>query len=79
MTTMNADNQPTIQNLNLLFGELDHQTALEILALNPLQVELEQAALWLSGGGDILARSGQPQTARIRAILDLLDDEEDED
>lgn len=76
---MHPETQTTLQNLKLLFGDVDYRTAIEILALDPSQVELEQAALWLSGGGDILVRSGRPQSARIRAILDLLDTGDDEE
>lgn len=76
---MRSKAQPEIQSLILLFGELDQQRASEILALDPTDVELEQAALWLNGGGDILVRSGQPQTLKIKTILEILDTRDDED
>ncbi len=52
---------------------------MEVLGLSPTVVELEEAAAWMEGQGDILSREGRPQSAKVAAMLDILEADEDED
>ena len=62
-----------------LFGHLEDEAIVEVLALAPTISELEEAQAWLVGQGDVLARGGHPQTPRIAAILDIVADEDEDD
>ena len=66
----------TRQDIGRLFGECDDETVVEVLALRPTVIELEEAAAWHVGQGDLLAREGRPQNSKIAAILELLQDDE---
>ena len=62
-----------------LLGALDDAGITEILAMRPTRVELEEAAAWLEGQGDMVDRAGHALTPRIAVILDIIErDEEDE-
>jgi hypothetical protein len=62
-----------------LFGHIEDEAVAEVLALMPTIAELEEAQAWVVGQGDVLARSGHPQTPRIAAILDIVAEDEEED
>jgi hypothetical protein len=62
-----------------LFGEIDEEDILQLLALQPTVMELQEAAAWLEGEGDILARAGHPMTPRIAGILEIVDRRDEED
>lgn len=62
-----------------LFGELDDEDILQLLAMQPTIMELQEAAAWLEGEGDILARAGHPMTPRIAGILEIVDRRDEED
>ena len=51
-----------------------------ILDLNPSLAEVEQAALWHQGDGDMLGKTGHPLEGKAAAVFDLLqaDDEDSE-
>ncbi len=68
-----------VDDVRRIVGELDDAKAVAILALRPTITELEQAALWAVGSGDVLAKQGQPLTGVAAAIFDLLTADEDED
>lgn len=59
-------------------GEVDDATVLEILNLQPTLAELEEAVVWASGDGDVLAKSGHPLTEKIARLVELLTADEDE-
>lgn len=61
-----------------ILGDIDEDKILEILALKPTFAELEEAAIWVSGDGDVLARSGRPLTGLVADIVDILTADEDE-
>jgi hypothetical protein len=61
-----------------LFGHIEDEAVAEVLALFPTISELEEAQAWIVGQGDLLARCGHPQTPRVAAILDIVDDDEDD-
>lgn len=62
-----------------LFGKIDDEDVVAVLALSPTVAEVEEAQAWLEGQGDTLARKGRPQTPRTAAILEIVDRAEDEE
>ena len=68
----------TAEDISRLLGALDERRTLDILALRPTLSDVEQAAVWLAGDGDVIARSGHPLAGVVADILDILavDDEE---
>ena len=61
------------------FGEISDRVLFDILVLEPSVAELDQAGAAMSGQRDILARLGHPPSARIWAILDIVDSDRGED
>jgi len=62
-----------------ILGDIDDAKIIEILALKPTLPEVEQAAVWATGDGDVLAKSGHPLAGVASDIVDILTaDEEDE-
>jgi hypothetical protein len=68
----------TSADLHAILGELDERLMLEILALHPTVAELEEAAMWARGEGDLRAREGHPLDARLARLVDILTADEDE-
>lgn len=67
-------------DLTRILGDLDDAKIVEILALHPTVPELEQAAIWASGEGDVLARKGHKLVGVVAGIVDIVTaDEEDEE
>ena len=66
-------------DLKRIFGEVDDAKIVEILALKPTLPELEQAAMWITGNGDVLARSGHPLTGTPAAIVAIMTADEEEE
>jgi hypothetical protein len=64
--------------LEALAGKLDDEKMINILNLQLTGVELEQAILWATGDGDLLAKSGRPLTAKVSGIVEILTADEDE-
>jgi hypothetical protein len=60
-----------------LFGDVDTETLVEILALNPSFAEIEEAALRVAGNGEAVGRT--QATGTVAAILDLLEPYVEED
>jgi hypothetical protein len=69
----------TAGDIRQLFGDIEDDVVMDVLELNPTVGELEETAAWLAGQGDVVARAGHPQSAKIAAILDLLGADEDVD
>lgn len=65
-------------DLRRILGDMDDAKTIEILALNPSLADLEQAAIWATGDGDVLARSGHPLVGIAAAIVDILAVDEEE-
>jgi hypothetical protein len=65
-------------DLRRLLGDIDEDKAIKILALNPTVAELEQVAMWATGEGDVLAKSGHPLTGLLAVILDIVTADEEE-
>lgn len=67
-------------DLTRILGDLDDAKAAEILALKPTVAELEQAAMWSAGEGDVLARKGHKLVGVVAGIVDIVTaGEEDEE
>lgn len=62
-----------------ILGPIDDAKAAEILALKPTLAEVEQAAIWAAGNGDVLAKQGHPLTGIVADIFDALTAGEEEE
>jgi hypothetical protein len=69
----------THDDLLRLVGDVDEQMALDILALHPTIAEVEEAALWAAGDGDVLAKAGHQLSANAAEILNILASGEEEE
>lgn len=73
------DGQPASHDdLTRILGEVDDAKIVEILALKPTLKEVEEAALWLAGDGDVLAKEGHPLGGIVAAIVDIMVSDEEE-
>ena len=68
----------TESDLKSVLGDLDDAKVLQILALNPTVAELQEAAVWATGDGDVLAKGGRPLTGTVAEILEILTADEEE-
>jgi hypothetical protein len=71
--------KPTREDLRRLFGDIDERKVLDILALNPTTADVEEAAQWAAGDGDILDKSGHPLSGIAAQICEIVTADEDED
>lgn len=71
-TQAGPDSAVTQEDLARLVGELDERKTLDILALKPSLAELEEAAIWAEGDGDVLAKIGHPLAGVVAQIVDIL-------
>jgi hypothetical protein len=62
-----------------ILGETDDAKIVEILALKPTLPEVEEAAMWAAGNGDVLAKSGRPLGRVAAAIVAILTADEEEE
>lgn len=62
-----------------LVGDVDERKVLDILALRPTVAEIEQAALWAAGDGDVLAKRGHSLTGTAAEVLDILTADQEEE
>ena len=58
----------THDDLNAILGDIDDAKVIEILALTPTVAELEEAAIWAKGYGDVLAKEGRLLTGTVAEI-----------
>jgi hypothetical protein len=61
-----------------MLGDIGECKIVEILALRPTLTEIEEAAVWARGDGDVLAKSGHPKIGVIAQIVDVLVTDEQE-
>lgn len=64
--------------LKLIVGNVDENQVIDILKLQPTVGELEEAVVWATGDGDVLAKEGRPLTGKISDIVEILTADEDE-
>ena len=69
----------TRDDLARLVGDIEEQMALDILALHPTIPEVEEAALWAAGDGDVLAKAGHQLTTNAAEVLNILTANEEEE
>jgi hypothetical protein len=69
----------TREDLLRLVGDVDERKVFDILALNPTVAEIEQAALWAAGDGDVLGKSGYPLRGTAAEVFDILAADEEEE
>jgi hypothetical protein len=65
-------------DLRRILGKIDEAKVIEILSLIPTLAELEQAAIWATGDGDILAKAGRSLAGVAAEIFDILTADEEE-
>jgi len=78
-TSNRPDNRlATADDIRSSFGALDEAKLLDILALRPTVIDVEETSLWLAGDPDVFGagQSLRPIAGEIVAILTA--DEEDE-
>jgi hypothetical protein len=73
------DSEPaTLRDAKHLLGDTDESKIAEILAVQPTIWELEQAAIWHRGDGDVLGKQGHALSGKAARIFEILSaDEED--
>lgn len=72
------DEKATATDLRHILGDMDDETAVAILALDPSIAQIEEAGVWLDGGNDVLGEQRRPFDPVVAQILDLVEVEEDE-
>ena len=55
-----------------IFGDIGDDRITALLALHPSLAELEQAAMWIHGDGDLLAKNGNPLAGTAAAVFDVV-------
>ena len=73
-----SDSEPaTLDDARRLLGDADESKIAEILAVQPTIWELEQAAIWHRGDGDVLGKKSLPLSGKAAHIFEILsaDDE----
>jgi hypothetical protein len=68
----------TRDELRRILGELDDETITEIMMLGASVGEVEEAAVWASGQGDVLGKSGHPLTGVAAEVFDLIPSDDPE-
>lgn len=64
--------------LKLIVGNVDETKVVDILKLQPTISELEEAVVWATGDGDVLAKEGRTLTGKVSDIVEILTEDEDE-
>jgi hypothetical protein len=75
-----SDSEPaTLDDAKRLLGDTDEGKIAEVLAVQPTIWELEQAAIWHRGDGDVLGKAGYPLSGKAARVFEILsvDDEDD--
>jgi len=68
----------SIDDIKRILGDITQSNSMAILTLCPTLADVEQAAAWASGDGDLLAKNGHPQSGIVRQIVDILATDEEE-
>ncbi len=68
----------TRTDLQQILGDMDDETVVAILALDPNVEQIEEAGVWLSGDEDLLGKEGRPFDTVVAQILDLVEIEDEE-
>jgi hypothetical protein len=68
----------TRTDLQQILGDMDDETAVAILALDPNVAQIEEVGVWLSGDEDVLGKQRRPFDTVVAQILDLVEIEDQE-
>lgn len=69
----------THDDIKAILGDLDEAKIIDILALKPALAELEEAAVWATGDGEVLGKDSPPLTGKVAAILEIIIADEEEE
>jgi len=76
-TAQHRDTSAGSEDIRRVLGNLDEQKLLDIMALRPSVVDVEEASLWLAGDPDVFGgRPLRPVAGEIVAILTADEEEE---
>lgn len=82
MTKPNSSSRHTVlatqADLRQILGDMDDETAVAILILEPTVAQIEEAGVWLNGANDVLGKERRPFDAVVARILDLVEVEDPE-
>jgi hypothetical protein len=67
----------TGSDLHAILGDLDNGKVIEILKLSPTAAELEEAAIWCAGSGDVLGKEGRPLTGVAAQVFEIVTRDEE--
>ena len=70
---------PTRDDVLHLCGDLDDETIVAILALEPSHEDLEEVAAWLAGESDLMGEERLPLAGRAGRIYELIAPEEEDE
>lgn len=62
----------TRTDVRALFGDLDDETVVAILAIEPTHAELVEAEAWYTAN-DVMGEREQPMTGRVGRVLAILE------
>ena len=70
----------TVSQIDLknIVGDIDDDKIIAILELQPTLAELEEATVWATGDGDVLAKEGRPLTGVAAEVFEILTADEEE-
>ena len=77
-TTSNHGDLASTEDVKRILGNVDDDKLLEIMALRPSVLDVEQASTWLAGDSDIFG-SGQPLKRVPGDIVAILTADEEEE
>lgn len=69
----------TRQDVRRIVGDVDDAKLVAILSLQPSVSELEEAAMWSRGDGDVLGKAGHPLTGVAARLFDILAVEDEDE
>jgi len=77
-TAQNRSAFATAEDIRRILGNLDETKLIDIVALRPSVLDVEEASVWLAGDRDIFG-SGQPVKATASDIVAILTADEEEE
>ncbi len=77
-SSQNRNALATADDIRRILGTLDEEKLLDIVALRPTIVDVEEASVWLAGDSDIFG-AGQPLKPVAGEIVAVLTADEDEE
>lgn len=81
MTKSNSGGTSTVAtraDITSILGNLDQDTLIEIISLQPTIADVEQASIWLSGDSDVFG-AAPPVKGKASDIITILTADEEEE